>query len=83
MVSDPFEYPLHNPLHPCQVAPTIEFERFVDRLLHITQVSHSVVLVSLLYIYRLKNRYHIEAGAGTEMRAFVAGLILANKYLDE
>lgn len=82
---DPFEYPRHpsNPLHPLQVAPSADFTRFVSRLLQITMVSHSVTLVALLYIYRLKLRYNIEAGRGTEMRPFIAALILANKYLDE
>ena len=46
-------------------------------------VSHSVTILALLYIYRLKNRHPIEAGPGTEKRPFIASLILGNKYLDE
>lgn len=86
IVSDnPFDYPLHpaNPLNPLQVIPSPTFTKFVAELLQITMVSHSVTLVALLYIYRLKKRYIIEATSGTEMRPFIASLILSNKYLDE
>jgi hypothetical protein len=46
-------------------------------------VSHSVTLIALLYIYRLKLKNNIKAEPGSEHRPFVASLILANKYLDE
>jgi len=52
-------------------------------MLQITKVSHSVTLVALLYIYRLKVRNAISAEAGSEQRPFIASLILSNKYLDE
>jgi hypothetical protein len=46
-------------------------------------VSHSVTLIALLYIYRLKQRNLIVGEAGSETRPFVVSLILGNKYLDE
>lgn len=46
-------------------------------------VSHSVTLIALLYIYRLKQRNRIVGDAGSETRPFVVSLILGNKYLDE
>ena len=52
-------------------------------MLQITMVSHSVTLIALLYIYRLKQRNAIKAEPGSEQRPFVASLILGNKYLDE
>lgn len=73
----------HYPLNQHQVSPVPAFTEFVSRLLRITMVSHSVTLIALLYIYRLKMQNTIEAGPGTETRPFIASLILSNKYLDE
>jgi hypothetical protein len=82
---DPFEIPRHpaSSVNPFQVHPSPQFTQFVSQLLQITMVSHSVTLVALLYIYRLKTRNNIAAGPGTEQRPFIASLILSNKYLDE
>lgn len=71
------------PVNPLQIAPSAQFTEFVERMLKITMVSHSVTLVSLLYIYRLKMRNAISGVAGSETRPFVVSLILGNKYLDE
>jgi len=82
---DPFDVS-RNPsssLNPLQVHPSAGFSAFVARMLQITKVSHSVTLVALLYIYRLKVRNAISAEAGSEQRPFIASLILSNKYLDE
>lgn len=46
-------------------------------------VSHSVTLVAILYVYRLKMRNMFYSTPGSENRPFVAALMLANKYLDE
>lgn len=75
--------PTHPPIHPLQVTPSPRFASFVSKLLQVTMVSHSVTLIALLYIYRLKLKNHIKAEPGSEHRPFVASLILANKYLDE
>ena len=78
-----FSQPSSSSLHPLQVSPSPYFAAFVARLLQITMVSHSVTLISLLYVYRLKLHNQIKAEPGSEQRPFVASLILANKYLDE
>lgn len=82
---DPFELPRYpsQPLNPHQFHPSVYFTHFVAQLLRITMVSHSVTLVALLYIFRLKNRNNIIGTPGTEQRPFIASLILSNKYLDE
>ena len=82
---NPFELSPHrnSPINQLQVQPSPWFNSFVTYLLKITSVSHSVILVSLLFMYRLKRDNLIIAESGSEQRPFVASLILANKYLDE
>ena len=81
--NNPFNSPSHSDIDPQQITPTPAFVEFVNMLLRVTMVSHSVTLIALLYVHRLKSRNMIEAGQGTERRPFIAGLILGNKYLDE
>lgn len=59
------------------------FSDFVERLLRLTSVSHSVVLISLLYLSRLTQKSGLCGLQGTENGAFTVSLMLANKYLDE
>lgn len=79
--SDPFS--TGTSLNPLQVNPSPHFTQFVARMLKITMVSHSVTLVALLYIYKLRLRNEVHGQAGSEQRPFVASLMLGNKYLDE
>ncbi|KAJ2915325.1 hypothetical protein MD484_g5103, partial [Candolleomyces efflorescens] len=56
----------------------------MQKLLETTQVSQSVIVLSLHYIYRLKERNHFTpAQRGSEFRIAVAGLMMANKFLDD
>ncbi|WVR03502.1 hypothetical protein IAU60_000493 [Kwoniella sp. DSM 27419] len=82
---DPFEVSENTTsrITPLMVQPSSEFSKFVARLLSVTSVSHSVTLLALFYIYRLKTRNQIYSTPGSEQRPFVAGLMLANKYLDD
>ncbi|GAA6031640.1 hypothetical protein JCM8097_006561 [Rhodosporidiobolus ruineniae] len=66
-----------------QVKPTDRFLRFCDEVLKTTQVSHSVVLLALLFISRLKAKNPINGAPGSEYRLAVTGLMLANKVLDD
>ncbi|BGP18467.1 hypothetical protein JCM10213_003199 [Rhodosporidiobolus nylandii] len=66
-----------------QVKPTERFLRFCNEVLTTTQVSHSVVLLALLFISRLKQRNTINGAPGSEYRLAVTGLMLANKVLDD
>lgn len=67
-----------------QLQPTGRFLGFVKNVLRITQVSRSVVALSLYYIYRLKMRHPgLEGQMGSEYRLFLTSLVLANKFLDD
>ena len=60
------------------------FVRFMQKVLETTQVSHSVIVLSLHYICRLKARNPFTSGqAGSEYRVAIAALMLANKFVDE
>lgn len=60
------------------------FVKFCADVIATTQISYSVVLLSLLYIYRLKcaNPY-IHGLDGSEYRLFTVAVMLANKFLDD
>lgn len=47
------------------------------------QVSHSVVILALLFIFRLKKRNSISGAPGSEFRLTCTALMLANKVLDD
>ncbi|KAI0662354.1 cyclin-domain-containing protein [Cubamyces menziesii] len=60
------------------------FVRFMQKVLETTQVSQSVIVLSLRYIYRLKARNPFTTGqAGSEYRVAIAALMLANKFVDD
>lgn len=67
-----------------QLQTTPTFVQFMHKLLETTQVSQSVIVLSLHYIFRLKVRNKFTpAQPGSEFRIAVAGLMMANKFLDE
>lgn len=67
-----------------QLFPTERFLRFVKNILRMTQVSRSVMAISLLYIYRLKVSHEsLQGQMGSEFRLFLTSLVLANKFLDD
>ncbi|KAF8957063.1 hypothetical protein BDZ97DRAFT_1848234 [Flammula alnicola] len=67
-----------------QLVATPTFVTFMQKLLETTQVSQSVIVLSLHYIYRLKERNRFTpAQPGSEFRIAVAGLMMGNKFLDE
>lgn len=47
------------------------------------QVSHSVVILALLFISRLKSKNDINGSPGSEFRSSVTALMMANKVLDD
>ncbi|KAF5347047.1 hypothetical protein D9758_011631 [Tetrapyrgos nigripes] len=79
--------PLFNrptPSSTLQLVATPQFVSFMQKLLETTQVSQSVIVLSLHYICRLKDRNAFTpAQAGSEFRIAVAGLMMANKFLDD
>lgn len=74
---------IYGSINPLQVQVPAAFSDFVERLLRLTSVSHSVVLISLLYLSRLTHKHGFCGPQGTENGAFTVSLMLANKYLDE
>jgi Cyclin, N-terminal domain len=67
-----------------QFSPTQKFIAYVRKLLETTQVSQSVIVLSLHYVYRLRQQNcNTPAQSGSEFRVAVIALMLANKFLDE
>jgi hypothetical protein len=67
-----------------QFTPNPVFVEFLHELLSTTQVSQSVIVLSLHYVYRLRvQNPDIRATEGSEFRLAVVALMLANKFLDE
>ncbi|KAE8216183.1 hypothetical protein CF327_g633 [Tilletia walkeri] len=72
------------PLGSLRMQPSARFVAFIKNLLTTTQVSSSVILLALLYIYRLKSRHpQLNGQEGSEYRLSVTSLMLANKWLDD
>jgi hypothetical protein len=82
--SPPHLHPNNPVTSALQFSVTRPFVQFVQKLLETTQVSQSVIVLSLNYIYRLRQRNHCTtAQPGSEFRISVAGLMMANKFLDD
>ncbi|KAI9612397.1 hypothetical protein KEM48_004128 [Puccinia striiformis f. sp. tritici PST-130] len=75
--------PLSITITQAQLVPNPEFVMFIHNLLNTTQVSHSVVLLALFYIHRLKCLNAIKPNSKSEYRIGVVSLMLANKMLDD
>ncbi|KAI8145376.1 hypothetical protein BJV82DRAFT_666639 [Fennellomyces sp. T-0311] len=60
------------------------FKKFSRQILHATQLSESVVMLSLKYIAMLLQKNpNIQGADGSEYRLFTVALMLANKFLDD
>ncbi|KAI0063231.1 hypothetical protein BV25DRAFT_1915551 [Artomyces pyxidatus] len=60
------------------------FVHFMQKLLQTTQLSQSVIVLSLHYVYRLKERNSVTIPQpGSEFRVAVAALMMANKFVDD
>jgi len=71
------------PLAPDAV-PTTGFRKWVGTILTTTQVSPNVILLALMFIYRLKKlNPTVKGKAGSEFRLFTVALMLGNKFLDD
>lgn len=67
-----------------QLVASPAFVNFMQKLLETTQVSQSVIVLSLHYIYSLKERNRFTNGQpGSEFRVAVAALMMANKFVDD
>lgn len=64
--------------------PTIGFRKWVTTILTTTLVSKNVILLALLYIYRLKKfNPGVSGKRGSEFRLLTIALMLGNKFLDD
>lgn len=60
--------------------PEIGFRKWVTTVLSITQVSQNVILLALLFVYRLKKlNPSVQGKPGSEFRLFTVALMLGNK----
>ncbi|KAI9815867.1 MAG: hypothetical protein M1826_001931 [Phylliscum demangeonii] len=64
--------------------PTSGFRKWATTILSTTQVTQNVIVLALLFIYRLKKLNPIVQGkSGSEFRLLTVALMLANKFLDD
>ncbi|KAK3301819.1 cyclin-domain-containing protein [Chaetomium strumarium] len=78
--------PTPTPVQPLSPSATAShhFRKWVSSVLSTTQVTQNVVILALLYIYRLKKANPTVRGrAGSEYRLLTVALMLGNKFLDD
>ena len=67
------------PLVP-EAMPSTGFRKWVTTILTLTQVSRNVILLALLFIYRLKKHNpKVKGKVGSEFRLLTVALMLGNK----
>lgn len=69
---------------PTLAKPYDQFRKWVSNVLSTTQVTQNVILLALLFIYRLKmSTPQIKGRGGSEYRLLTVALMLGNKFLDD
>lgn len=64
--------------------PSIGFRKWVTTIISTTQVGKNVILLALMFIYRLKRFNPTVSGKrGSEFRLLTVALMLGNKFLDD
>lgn len=64
--------------------PAIGFRKWVTTILSTTQVGKNVILLGLMFIYRLKKfNPSVSGKRGSEFRLLTIALMLGNKFLDD
>ncbi|PSS03838.1 hypothetical protein BD289DRAFT_358537 [Coniella lustricola] len=64
--------------------PTEPFRKWVSSVLTTTQVTQNVILLALLFVYRLKmTNPSVRGRPGSEYRLLTVALMLGNKFLDD
>lgn len=67
-----------------EVSPALGFQKWVTTVLTTTQVSQNVILLALMFIYRLKKfNTGVKGKSGSEFRLLTIALMLGNKFLDD
>ncbi|EXJ75124.1 uncharacterized protein A1O5_01820 [Cladophialophora psammophila CBS 110553] len=79
----PEDVPVDRGLVP-DALPAIGFRKWVTTIISTTQVGKNVILLALLFIYRLK-RFNpsVSGKRGSEFRLLTIALMLGNKFLDD
>ena len=63
-----------------EAMPTTGFRKWVTTILSMTQVSQNVILLALMFIYRLKKfNPGVKGKVGSEFRLLTVALMLGNK----
>lgn len=64
--------------------PSLGFRKWVVMILSTTQVTDKVIILALLFIYRLKKiNPTVKGKVGSEYRLLTVALMLGNKFLDD
>ncbi|KAJ2995952.1 hypothetical protein NUW58_g1133 [Xylaria curta] len=64
--------------------PCPAYKKWVNSILSTTQVTQNVVLLALLFVYRLKKTNpKVNGNPGSEYRLLTVALMLGNKFLDD
>jgi hypothetical protein len=64
--------------------PTTGFRKWVTTILSTTQVAQHVIILALLFVYRLKkSNPTVKGKPGSEYRLLTVALMLGNKFLDD
>ncbi|RDW88592.1 hypothetical protein BP6252_00624 [Coleophoma cylindrospora] len=67
-----------------EALPSSGFRKWVVTILSTTQVTQNVILLALLFIYRLKTiNPGVKGRSGSEYRLLTVALMLGNKFLDD
>ncbi|MCJ1481740.1 hypothetical protein MMC06_001899 [Schaereria dolodes] len=67
-----------------EAIPTMGFRKWVTTILSTTQVTQNVILLALMFIYRLKKlNPTVKGKPGSEFRLLTVALMLGNKFLDD
>jgi len=67
-----------------EALPSSGFRKWVVTILSTTQVTQNVILLALLFIYRLKTiNPAVKGRSGSEYRLLTVALMLGNKFLDD
>lgn len=63
-----------------EAIPTVGFQKWVASILSTTQVSQNLIILALLFIYRLKKfNSGVKGKKGSEFRLMTVALMLGNK----
>ncbi|CZT04200.1 related to cyclin-like protein CLG1 [Rhynchosporium agropyri] len=67
-----------------EASPSTGFRKWVVTILSTTQVTENVIILALLFIYRLKtSNPAVKGRSGSEYRLLTVALMLGNKFLDD